>query len=195
MNNANTAPALLLNTLVLFHAVTVKAGFFGRLGTAVWFARVILLGNPLYVMVSKTGLVQVANQKWAQENLSASRVNGKLVPAMMVSSTLLAFLERDATARNFLRMASYTSPTMEKYHAAELAKIEQRMADRKHYCDICGRPEGDCYGICPNADPYAGDQAREEEDYSFGAQYDRYDGYRADAVDAMGEDRLAPQGA
>lgn len=41
-------------------------------------------------------------------------------------------------------------------------------------CAICGEPEGHCYAICPNADPYAGDQAREDDDHAFGARYDRY---------------------
>jgi hypothetical protein len=39
-------------------------------------------------------------------------------------------------------------------------------------CPECGQAPGECYGICPMNDPYRGDQAREEEDYSFNARYD-----------------------
>lgn len=37
-------------------------------------------------------------------------------------------------------------------------------------CSICG--EDPCYGICPNNDPYAGDQRRESEDHDFFAASD-----------------------
>ncbi len=42
-------------------------------------------------------------------------------------------------------------------------------------CKICGC--NPCLGICPTQDPYQGDQAAEEADYSFHARWDRFDGY------------------
>jgi hypothetical protein len=57
-------------------------------------------------------------------------------------------------------------------------------------CTECGMPEGQCFSICPTQDPYAGDQATEESDYSFGARYDRWDGY--DAGDAYDCNDVAP---
>lgn len=43
-------------------------------------------------------------------------------------------------------------------------------------CNACGC--NPCVSICPEVDPYAGNQAAEEADYSFGARYDRWDSYR-----------------
>lgn len=39
-------------------------------------------------------------------------------------------------------------------------------------CPECGQPDGECYRICPTQDPYHGDQAAENADYEFNAQYD-----------------------
>lgn len=39
-------------------------------------------------------------------------------------------------------------------------------------CPECGMSPGECYGICPLNDPYRGDQAAEEADYSANARYD-----------------------
>ncbi len=50
-------------------------------------------------------------------------------------------------------------------------------------CATCGQPAGECYLICPEMDPHGGDQASEEADYSFGAEYDRWDGYRGEGDD------------
>lgn len=52
-------------------------------------------------------------------------------------------------------------------------------------------PEGQCFSICPTQDPYAGDQAAEESDYSFGARFDRFDGYdTGDAYDCNDVDPI-----
>ena len=64
-------------------------------------------------------------------------------------------------------------------------------------CPECGQPAGECYRICPTQDPYHGDQAAENSDYEFNAQYDDvreryagdidpdYEAFCADQADAQ----------
>lgn len=50
-------------------------------------------------------------------------------------------------------------------------------------CPVCGADP--CYRICPTQDPYHGDQAAENADYEFNAQYDDIrERYAATAEDA-----------
>jgi hypothetical protein len=44
------------------------------------------------------------------------------------------------------------------------------MSHERKVCAVCGA--NPCYGICPNNDPFGGDQAAENADYEFNAQYD-----------------------
>lgn len=54
-------------------------------------------------------------------------------------------------------------------------------------CPVCGA--NPCYGICPTQDPYHGDQAAEEADYSFNARYDDVrERYSGDEIDAAAEE-------
>lgn len=48
-------------------------------------------------------------------------------------------------------------------------------------CQRCGM--NPCSALCPSQDPYGGDQAEEERDYSFGAVYDDQRERYHDALD------------
>lgn len=43
-------------------------------------------------------------------------------------------------------------------------------ADELECCPICG--SNPCYGICPNNDPFGGDQSAENDSYEFNSYYD-----------------------
>ena len=64
------------------------------------------------------------------------------------------------------------------------------MADK--LCPVCGA--NPCYRICPTQDPYHGDQAAENADYEFNAQYDdnreRYAATAEDAAAFMDDDDI-----
>ena len=63
-------------------------------------------------------------------------------------------------------------------------------------CPVCGASP--CYAICPEADPFHGDQEAENADYEFNARFDcnaeaRAEAHRALLLDAEDDLRDVPR--